>query len=237
MRLPRSGAQDSPSSLMDTVVTCRRCPRLVSFREGVLPRASFASQHYWRKPVPGFGDLNGRLLVLGLAPALHGGNRTGRVFTGDSSGRFLVRALYDAGFANKPISESLDDGLVYGDCYVTAVVKCVPPGDKPAKDEFENCSVYLDAEISLMKNLSAVLTLGALAFKSYLIHLDRRGVDVKGMKFSHGGAFKFKGGPALYASYHPSPRNTNTGKLTPKMLVSVLERVSREFEPIREVRI
>ncbi|HEV2225381.1 MAG TPA: uracil-DNA glycosylase [Nitrososphaerales archaeon] len=230
-------ARNSAKALMRTVIECTRCPRLVSYREGVLPRASFASQRYWRKPVPGFGDLNGRLLVLGLAPALHGGNRTGRVFTGDSSGRFLVKALYDAGFANNPISESLDDGLVYTDCYVTAVVKCVPPGDKPAKEEFENCSRYLDWEISLMKNLTAVLALGALSFKAYLNHLNREGVDVRGIKFSHGGVFKFKRGPALYASYHPSPRNTNTGKLTPKMLVSVLRRVSREFEPIREMRI
>lgn len=237
MTILRSDARDSAATLLRTVVTCRRCPRLVSYREGVAPRASFASQRYWRKPVPGFGDLNGRLLVLGLAPALHGGNRTGRVFTGDSSGRFLVRALYDAGFANKPVSESLDDGLVYSDCYVTAVVKCVPPGDKPAKEEFENCSVYLDAEISMMKNLTAVLALGALSFRACLDHLHRGGVDVRGMKFSHGGVFKFKGGPALYASYHPSPRNTNTGKLTPKMLVGVLRRVSREFEPIREARI
>ncbi|HLQ06189.1 MAG TPA: uracil-DNA glycosylase [Nitrososphaerales archaeon] len=237
MRIPRSDAQDSARALTRAVVACRRCPRLVSYREGVSPRASFASQRYWRKPVPGFGDLNGRLLVLGLAPALHGGNRTGRVFTGDSSGRFLVRALYDAGFANNPISESLDDGLVYTDCYVTAAVKCVPPGDKPAKEEFENCSAYLDAEISMMKNLTAVLALGALSFRAYIDHLDRQGVDVKGVKFLHGGDFKFKKGPALYASYHPSPRNTNTGKLTQKMLVSVLRRLSREFETIREVRI
>ncbi|HEY6283483.1 MAG TPA: uracil-DNA glycosylase family protein, partial [Nitrososphaerales archaeon] len=152
-------------------------------------------------------------------------------------GRFLVRALYDAGFANKPHSESLDDGLVYSGCYVTAVVKCVPPGDKPAREEFENCSSYLDAEISLMKNLTAVLALGALSFRAYLDHLNRGGVEVKGMKFSHGGAFRFKGGPALYASYHPSPRNTNTGRLTSMMLVSVLRRISREFQPFREVRI
>jgi uracil-DNA glycosylase family 4 len=230
MRPRRSAVLLTSDSLRRRIVLCRRCPRLVSYREGVSPRASFATQPYWRKPVPGFGDLGGRLLVLGLAPALHGGNRTGRVFTGDSSGRFLVRALYDSGYANKPVSESKDDGLVYNDCYVTAVVKCVPPGDKPAKEEFENCSNYLDAEISLMRNLRAVLALGALSFKAYLEHLGRDGVDVKGMKFSHGKVFRFKGRPALYSSYHPSPRNTNTGKLTPKMLASVLMRVSQEFE-------
>ncbi len=237
MSLSRSDDQFSSSALIRTVIACRRCPRLVSYREGVSPRASFATQRYWRKPVPGFGDLDGRLLVLGLAPALHGGNRTGRVFTGDSSGRFLVRALYDSRFANKPVSESRDDGLVYKDCYVTAVVKCVPPGDKPAKEEFENCSEYLDAEISLMRNLQAVLALGALSFRAYLEHLGREGVDVRGMKFSHGKVFKFRTRPSLYASYHPSPRNTNTGKLTPKMLVGVLRKVRREFEPVRKVRI
>ena len=237
MRLPAPAEHLSSISLRRTVVACRRCPRLVSFREGVSPRASFAKQLYWRKPVPGFGDLNGRLLVLGLAPALHGGNRTGRVFTGDSSGRFLVRALHDAGFANQPISESRGDGLTYHDCYVTAVVKCVPPGDRPSDEEFENCSGYLDAEISLMRNLKAVLALGALSFRAYLDHLGREGVDIGAMKFSHGKVFKIKGRPVLYSSYHPSPRNTNTGRLTPTMLVDVLRRIRRELVPDDESRI
>jgi uracil-DNA glycosylase family 4 len=237
MRPPGSDERLPYDAFRRAVVSCRLCPRLVAYREGVSPRASFASQQYWRKPVPGFGDLNGRLLVLGLAPALHGGNRTGRVFTGDSSGRFLVRALHEAGFANKPISESLDDGLVYSDCYVTAAVKCVPPGDRPAKEEFENCSNYLEEEISMMSNLRAVLTLGALSFGAYLRYLDRAGIGTKGMRFSHGKVFRFITRPALYASYHPSPRNTNTGKLTPKMLVGVLRRIRREFRPGREVRI
>lgn len=194
-----------------------------------MPRASYVSQRYWRKPVPGFGDINGRLLVLGLAPALHGGNRTGRIFTGDSSSRFLVRALFDTGFANQPVSESADDGLVYSDCYVTAAVKCVPPGDKPSSAELENCSEYFDAEISLMGNLKAVLALGAFSFRAYLEHLGRKDIGSRGIRFSHGSAFKFEGGPMLYASYHPSPRNTNTGKLSPDMLVDVLRRVKREF--------
>jgi uracil-DNA glycosylase family 4 len=229
MRPPGSGGRPSTASLRSSIVECTRCPRLVAYREAVTPRASYATERYWRRPVPGFGDLKGRLLVLGLAPALHGGNRTGRVFTGDSSGRFLVSALHKAGFANKPISESLDDGLVYSDCYVTAVVKCVPPGDKPAQEEFENCSGYLDAEISMMANLRVVLALGALSFKSYLEHLAREGVNVRGMKFSHGKVIKFEGRPELFASYHPSPRNTNTGKLTARMLAGVLGRIKREF--------
>ena len=207
------------------VVACRLCPRLVEFRESVRPRAAFASEEYWRRPVTGFGDINGRLLVVGLSPAAQGGNRTGRVFTGDSSGRFLVRALHSAGFANQPISESRDDGLVYTDCYVTAAVRCAPPGDRPSPEEFRNCSPFLDGEISMMKDLKCVLALGALAFRAYLGHLSRKGVDVRGTRFSHGGVFRFEGAPTLYASYHPSPRNTNTGVLTQEMLTRVLGRI------------
>ncbi len=220
---------DSPDSLRRKIIACRLCPRLVEFRESVRPRASFASQKYWRKPVPGFGDLNGRLLILGLAPASNGGNRTGRVFTGDPSGRFLVKALYAAGFANQQTSESVDDGLVYTDCYLTAVVKCAPPRDRPTRGEFENCSAYLDAEIALMKNLRSVLALGALAFQAYLNHLRRNGADVSRLGFAHGRVYSFEGRPTLSASYHPSPRNTNTGKLTKTMLVEVLRRLRRDF--------
>ncbi len=217
-------------ALRRRVVACRLCPRLVKFRESVEPRSSFAAEKYWRKPVPGFGDLSGRLLILGLAPAAHGGNRTGRVFTGDPSGRFLVRALFDAGFANQPASESADDGLVYTDCYLTAAVKCAPPGDRPSRSEFVNCSVYLRTEISLMKNLKCALALGSMAFEAYLGYLADSGFDVRGLRFSHGARYALEGGPALYASYHPSPRNTNTGTLTKEMLVSVLARVRQELD-------
>lgn len=183
---------------------------------------------YWRKPVPGFGDLGGRLLILGIAPAAHGGNRTGRVFTGDSSGRFLVRALYRSGYANQPVSESIKDGLVYEDCYITAAVKCAPPGDRPTLTEFQNCSVFLDEEISMMKNLTAVLALGGLSYMAYLGHLRRMGVDVSGAKFSHGSVRRFGESPSLWASYHPSPRNVNTGRLTEAMLTALLRRIRRE---------
>ncbi len=198
------------------------------FREGVKPRASFAHEVYWRKPVPGFGDIDGRLLVLGIAPALHGGNRTGRPFTGDNSGRFLVRALFAAGFANQPVSERRDDGLSYEDCYLTAAVKCVPPNDRPTREEFLNCSEYLDAEISILKNLKAVLVLGALSFSAFLDRLDRNGHSTAGLTFGHGAAYDV-GGLHLYASYHPSPRNTNTGRLTLEMLVKVLRRIKLDL--------
>ena len=225
--------RDSAETIRRNVISCRRCKRLVAFREGLIPRRAYASQTYWRRPVPGFGDINGRLLILGLAPAASGGNRTGRVFTGDSSGRFLVRALYETGFANKPVSESLHDGLVYDGCYLTAAVKCAPPGDRPLPQEFENCSRYLDAEIGLMKNLRAVLALGSMAFNAYLGSLRRRGVEVKGAKFGHGKKYQLGESPTLYGSFHPSPRNTNTGKLTHEMLFGLLSTIRQELTDSR----
>jgi len=225
-----TGSGSSAEELRLRIIQCRLCPRLVAYREGVKPRASYASQDYWRKPVPGFGDLSGQVLILGLAPASHGGNRTGRIFTGDASSRFLVKALHASGFANQPISESRDDGLRYIDCYVTAALKCSPPGDKPTSKEFANCSSYLDREISLLVKMRAVVALGALAFRSYLDYLERRGVNIRGVNFSHGRSYSFEGLPRLYASYHPSPRNTNTGKLTQRMLVGLFRKVRRELE-------
>ena len=164
-----------------------------------------------------------------MAPASSGGMRTGRIFTGDLSSAFLVAALYSAGFANQSRSDSLNDGLVYTDCYLTAAVKCAPPGDKPTPTEFAECAPYLDEEISLMENLESVLALGAFAFRAYLGHLTREGIGIRGLKFAHGEVYRFPEGPALYTSYHPSPRNTNTGKLTPAMLAGVLSRIKREF--------
>lgn len=217
-------------ALSADIVGCRRCPRLVDYRENVKAPPSLADQEWWRKPVPGFGDLGGNLLILGLAPARTGAERTGRIFTGDASSRFLVSALYEAGYANKPVSESRGDGLAYKGCYITAVVKCVPPGDRPLPEEFENCGSYLDAEVSLLPNLKGVLALGSSAFKSYIDHMKREGRGVRGLKFGHGVSRRLPDGLTIYASYHPSPRNTNTGKLTKPMLVSVLKRIRRELE-------
>ena len=183
--------------------------------------------------MPGFGDIEGRLLVLGIAPAAHGGNRTGRVFTGDSSGRFLVRALHAEGFANQSFSESRDDGLIYTDCFLTAAAKCVPPGDRPTTEEFANCSEFLEAEIRLMRRLQAVLTLGSLSFKAYLDHLKLNGIRTSGLKFRHGGVYHIKESPTIYASYHPSPRNTNTGRLTQAMLVRVVKKIRADFGSAR----
>ena len=219
----------SLASVNEAVTACRRCPRLVRFREGVEPKASFSEQRYWRKAVPGFGDPRARLVIIGIAPAAHGGNRTGRVFTGDGSGRFLVRALHAAGFANKPVSESLDDGLVYLDCYLTAAVKCAPPADKPTPREFRNCSVYMEAELSMLKDAKAVLVLGGLAFNAFRKYAKQSGAEVRGWHFRHGARYRSPSLPELFASYHPSPRNTNTGKLTQEMLVSVLLEITEGF--------
>ncbi len=219
---------ESLAQVARAVVKCRRCPRLVRFRETVPPRKAFISEAYWRRPVAGFGDPDAGLVVIGLAPAAHGGNRTGRVFTGDKSGRFLVRALFEAGCASQPTSESKDDGLVYNGCYVTAAVKCAPPHDKPNAEEFENCSSWLDSELRLLTKAEAVVALGRAAFEAYLRYAGARGEPTRGMGFAHGRRYAFGGLPALYASYHPSPRNTNTGKLTRAMLVALLKRASRE---------
>ena len=231
MNSPLTLSTDDTADLRRRIVRCRRCPRLRAYAKKVaieMPQR-FAGSPFWGKPVPGFGDLNGRLLVIGLAPARTGGLRTGRIFTGDASSSFLVTALHQAGFANQPRSDSIADGLTYRDCYLTAAVKCAPPGDKPTRQEFANCAPYMDEEIALMRNLQSVLALGAHAFRAYLGHLARKGVSVRGLKFAHGAVYRFPGMPSLYVSYHPSPRNTNTGKLTPAMLAVVLNRVKHEF--------
>lgn len=221
------------SEVNANLVQCRLCPRLVTFRESVIPRASFRGQEYWRRPVPGFGDPAAWLLVLGLAPAAHGGNRTGRVFTGDASARFLFKVLFRAGLANQPTSLSRDDGLVLNGCYVTAAVRCVPPGDRPAPDELRNCSTYLRRELEALNDLRAVVALGGLAFKAYLDIAKGRGVRVRGARFSHGRRYDLDPLPRLYCAYHPSPRNVNTGKLTEGMLLGVLRRARKESAPVK----
>ncbi|MDV3293819.1 MAG: uracil-DNA glycosylase [Nitrososphaerales archaeon] len=236
MKQGQKGKSSKFTALNREVTRCRRCQRLVDYREGVKVRASYEGQDYWRRPITGFGDLQARLLVLGIAPAAHGGNRTGRVFTGDESGRFLVCALHKAGFANKPVSESRDDGLVYTDCYVTAAVKCAPPGDRPTLEEFANCAGYLDVELALLGNVRAVLALGGLAFAAFLRHARRMDVATRGMRFGHGVSYSIQGLPRLWASYHPSPRNTNTGKLTQKMLVAMLLAIRKDMDGLSTKR-
>ena len=182
---------------------------------------------YWAKPLPGFGDPRARLLIVGLAPAAHGGNRTGRFFTGDRSGDWLFEALYASGFANQPTSVGVSDGLRLRDCYITAAVRCAPPANKPAKEEFENCRPYLVREIQLLRRVRVILALGKISFDSFLkAYLENGGAVPKPRpQFSHGAAFQLGSDLTLLASYHPSQQNTFTGKLTPQMFHAVFKKV------------
>jgi uracil-DNA glycosylase family 4 len=179
---------------------------------------------YWGKPLPGFGDPQARVVILGLAPAAHGGNRTGRMFTGDGSAHFLMAALHRFGFANMPRSESLGDGLQLQDSYMTAIVRCAPPENKPRPDEIANCKRYWTQEFHFLRNLRVVLALGRVAFDTYVRFLREQGVETGDFRFRHGAFHKLpKPYPTLCASYHPSRQNTQTGKLTKKMLDSVFQ--------------
>ena len=216
------------------IVRCRKCSRLVEYREAVarVKRRSFRECEYWGKPVPGFGDPHAKLLILGLAPAAHGGNRTGRVFTGDRSGDFLYQALHRAGFANQPISISRDDGLRLTNTYVTATVRCAPPANKPLPSELANCRPYLERELDLIRP-RAVLALGSIAMREYLGLLKkRRKIErTSSLKFRHGASYDLGPNlPRLFVSYHPSQQNTFTGKLTDAMLASVLLEIRRFLE-------
>lgn len=215
--------------LNQTIVSCRLCARLVAHREaiGEVQRRAYRGQDYWSKPVPGFGDPNARLLVIGLAPGAHGANRTGRIFTGDRSGDFLFRALFETGFANQPHSVSRDDGLRLIDAYITSPVHCVPPGNKPAKEEILACRPYLSRELDLMPQARVIVVLGRIALDSYLSVLqDRKEIKSRAaFPFAHGAALRpIPDGPLVLACYHPSQQNTSTGKLTPDMLRHIFER-------------
>jgi len=208
------------------------CPRLVAHREeiGRVRRRAYRDQDYWSKPVPGFGDPAARLLIVGLAPGAHGANRTGRMFTGDRSGDFLYRALYESGFANQPTSVSREDGLLLRDAYITAPVRCVPPDNKPTLEEIRTCRPYLERELELLKNVQVVVALGRLAFDVYLAILREQGKIARrsGFIFAHDAEHRTgQDQPLLISSYHPSQQNTSTGKLTEAMLRAVFERARR----------
>jgi uracil-DNA glycosylase len=204
------------------VVSCRRCPRLVAWREEVarVRRAAFASEKYWGRPLPGFGDPLARMLVLGLAPAAHGGNRTGRIFTGDRSGDWLFAALWRAGFANQPTSVSRDDGLALRDCWITAAVRCAPPANRPTPGERDNCLPWLRAELELLPRVRVIVCLGSFAWDAALRML---GPVRPRPKFGHGASYDL-GQVSLLGCYHPSQQNTFTGKLTESMLDEVFNR-------------
>lgn len=221
--------------LRQEVVACRRCPRLVEYRERVAAekKRAYRNDPYWGKPVPGFGDPSARLLVLGLAPAAHGANRTGRLFTGDRSASFLVEALHATGFANQATSTHRGDGLSYRDLFLSAAVRCTPPGNQPTTFERDQCRPYLEREIQALPRLRAALALGGFAWEVLLEEAARvYGVARPRVEFAHGACAPLgEGRPIMWASYHPSPQNTNTGKLTRAMMVELLDRIRSSWTP------
>ena len=214
------------------VIACERCPRLRGWCRQVAREKvkRFREQEYWGRPVPGFGDPDARLLVVGLAPAAHGGNRTGRVFTGDRSGDFLFAALHRAGFASQPTSVARDDGLRLRDCYVAPVARCAPPANKPTPEEVARCREYLAREWALLREVRGVLVLGRIAQDGFLAMLRETGRDVpRGLAFGHGVSHERGGGVRLFCSFHVSQQNTFTGRLTPRSFDGVLAKVKRHL--------
>jgi len=216
--------------LNDRITRCTRCPRLVAHREAIArsKRRQFHDWTYWGRPVPGFGHPDARLFVVGLAPAAHGGNRTGRVFTGDRSGDWLYEALHRFGFANQPHSTHRDDGLRLTDCYVAAVVRCAPPDNKPRPEEFAACRPYILEELRQLRKLRVAVALGKIAFDQYLHACRELGhpVPSPAPRFAHGAQYRFSWGVTLIGSYHPSQQNTFTRKLTRPMFHAVFKRAS-----------
>jgi uracil-DNA glycosylase len=218
--------------LQATTARCELCPRLREHCAHVAAakRRAFRDWEYWGKPVPPFGDPAARVLIVGLAPAAHGANRTGRMFTGDRSGDWLYRALYQTGFASQPTSVSRDDGLTLRGAYITAAARCAPPGNKPTLEELANCRPYFERELDLLTNVRVVVALGRIAFDQYLEVLKKRGTITSRARFRFGHNQRFTtapGAPLLISSYHPSQQNTSTGKLTEKMLLDVFRQARK----------
>jgi len=211
--------------LQEEVISCRKCPRLVEYRQEVAqqkPRR-FQDWSYWSRPLPSFGDPRARVLLIGLAPAAQGGNRTGRMFTGDRSGDWLFEALHRFGFASQPNSDSANDGLVLKDCYITATVRCAPPQNKPLPEETEKCRPYFQQELALLDRVRVFIPLGQVAFGQLLKNLRWEGLNLPALKFGHGQVFPLPDTRTIIASYHPSQQNTFTGKLTRDMFHRVFE--------------
>ncbi len=213
------------------VIACTKCPRLVIYREQIAreKRRAYRECEYWGKPVPGFGDPNARVLIMGLAPGAHGSNRTGRPFTGDASGNFMYPVLYETGFANQPTATACGDGLELRDLYITAAARCAPPDNKPLPSELANCAPFLDREIEGLRRLKVVVALGKIGFDAYLNFVRRRDLlpSKAGYGFGHGAKYALPDGKILLASYHPSNQNTQTGKLTKSMFLNIFKQAAR----------
>jgi uracil-DNA glycosylase family 4 len=230
-----AAGKDPLTILEREIIECRRCPRLVEYRDNVAreKRRAFRQWEYWGRPVPGFGDPHAKLFILGLAPGAHGSNRTGRMFTGDRSGDFLYAALHKAGFANQPAARDRDDGLRLKNAFIAAAARCAPPANKPLLSELLNCRGYLERELELLQP-KVVLALGRIAWDTYLEILKSRGVIASRAKFvfAHGAEAELPGGgPRLIGVYHPSQQNTQTGKLTLAMYANVLKQIQRILRP------
>lgn len=232
----RSTIQASLDIVSKNIVACERCPRLRAYCTalGQTKRRAYLDWKYWARPVPGFGDPAARVLIIGLAPGAHGANRTGRPFTGDGAGNFMYPVLYDTGFASQPEAFSRQDGLKLSGARICSICRCAPPADKPTPEEQRNCSVHLSAEIAALTRVRVVVALGRIAFDGYLNHLVRNGTisSRRDYPFSHAAEHRLPDGTVLLASYHPSLRNTNTGRLDRAMFTSIFVR-ARELAGLR----
>src|SRR5437588_8409318 len=219
------------SQLNRDIIACKKCPRLVAYREQIAreKRRAYLGWDYWGKPVPGFGDRNARVLIMGFAPGAHGSNRTGRPFTGDASGNFMYPVLYETGFANQAAATDLNDGLKLRDLYITAAVRCAPPDNKPLPTELAACSSFLDRELAGLENVRVVVALGKIGFDAYLNCLKRRGLltSRKDYIFKHAASYKMPDRKVLLASYHPSNQNTQTGRLTRDMFLEIFRQAAK----------
>mgnify|MGYP001165010291 FL=1 len=213
--------------LRKKIIKCNKCTRLVSFRKKISKekRKQYLAETYWGKPITGFGDLKGKILIVGLAPAAHGGTRTGRVFTGDRSSDFLYKCLYNAKISNQNTSTHLNDGLKLNNAFITTALKCVPPGDKPIKKELDNCFFYFKKEINLLKNLKIIVALGKIAFDACVYFYKSNYNFSDKLKFAHNNIYKLPNNVLLIGCYHPSPRNVNTGRINEKKMTSLFKKV------------
>tara|TARA_B100000965_G_scaffold397655_1_gene414510 strand:+ start:339 stop:1007 length:669 start_codon:yes stop_codon:yes gene_type:complete len=217
------------SELNNKIIKCRQCERLIKFRKKIVKfkRKQFEKENYWGKPVTGFGDIKGKILFVGLAPAAHGGTRTGRVFTGDKSSDFLYKCLHKAKISNQSTSEHKNDGLKLNNAYITAALKCVPPEDKPLKVELDNCSTYFNNELLVLKNLKVIVALGKIAFDACKYFYEKNYKFNEKLIFGHGKTYKLPNGITLVGCYHPSPRNVNTGRINLNKMTSLFKKIKK----------